>query len=280
MFKHSLLFHAVTGTTGTDPGSSTDVSKIGGWSENVYADVSYLNNRGTPQPSLVALLSARAHVLSKNCSIVGVRVGEVTVGTRTVKAKGRSIVGRVLYAGSFGNTIDTPSAGIQLACNTNQGNALSYKLKGCPDDAFTHGELNKATANDAKFLPFFTALGNFKQIVTDLNAASQPIVDIRTEAGVTTIRLEAALAGAGANVWVTVLRTRSGGRPIEGGNVRIVSVTGTNLVVDGWQRDDAVGGQCRIDAITSAAYDPALMRVVGRCKATIGKPHFLLGSRR
>jgi len=141
MFKHSLLFHAVTGTTGTDPGSSTDVSKIGGWSENVYADVSYLNNRGTPQPSLVALLSARAHVLSKNCSIVGVRVGEVTVGTRTVKAKGRSIVGRVLYAGSFGNTIDTPSAGIQLACNTNQGNALSYKLKGCPDDAFTHGEL-------------------------------------------------------------------------------------------------------------------------------------------
>jgi hypothetical protein len=263
--KISMLIQEATNRSG---GANPAVTRLSGWSESwltfgVASPEAALDQMVTVVDGYPAILPARAALLGRGASIVGIRAHQVD-------PKGPSIIRRVSYVGGSWE-VDVP--GMALLCQGKPAAAFRptlFRLAGLPDSQVVQGEFVPSGGYGGAVNEFFASLGNYGSYTTDpASVIGFPLQGV-SGVGVATTNLATPYT-VGQYV---MIKTRGALGITQSGWFRVEAVGGggTILTLLGWPYGTCVGGKVYVPTTTGQTFRTGLKQVLRVVHRKTGRP--------
>ena len=130
-FRYDMLFQLTT----QPAQASKAISHTAGWSESHWRQ----NLLDASDQTLTRMLNARAAMLPKQASMVGLRIGQFTIAGNRV-LPGQTSIRKFLKPGQALYSCDVPQMALELGASTSGVNSSKFSVRGVPDNQVVQGE--------------------------------------------------------------------------------------------------------------------------------------------
>jgi hypothetical protein len=259
-FRYDMLFQLTT----QPAQASKAISHTAGWSESHWRQ----NLLDASDQTLTRMLNARAAMLPKQASMVGLRIGQFTIAGNRV-LPGQTSIRKFLKPGQALYSCDVPQMALELGASTSGVNSSKFSVRGVPDNQVVQGEYAPTDAWGDRLQEYMNTLeaNGWQMIGRVLTNATQKIESISVTGNCVTYDVPA--FGNGAQI--RILRCKDlDGFPISG-VFQVSDLVGRAFNLSNWPAGVAVknSGSVRVDAVdnfTIIAVEPSriVVRKVGR----------------
>lgn len=251
----------------TEPENGENASShVGGWSESHWHQNAMSSQDGTVRN----LLLARARMLPRTATIVGLRIANYEIVNSSLRPLGAS-TGKLRFPGSPGSITDLPQVALEVSGNSNAGNSNRFSCRCIPDITMHGGEYQPSGTYKGYVTQFCNLLADngWGFIGRSLSAPQPKILSIAANVMTTSEGFDP----VNGETLVTFIGVKdTSGRPVVG-NFRVLSQPDDNAyLLEGLPQGLVVGASGYARKLTPVFLDYTTVTPIRAVVRKVGRP--------